>query len=106
MKLRLYPNEFFGMLEFLRYRIAPALQLNPLQRSIYDQVLIEYWQKANLNTKVPTWRTRNSRQRYSLAIPLSVIRILHQEMQYAELSIYGQAFLARVDWELINVGQQ
>ncbi|GAB3247145.1 hypothetical protein GCM10027347_02540 [Larkinella harenae] len=103
MKIRLYPNEFFGMLEYLRLRVAAARQLNWLQRSIYDQLLIEYWQVASLMDKIPVWKKRNNGQRYSLPVPLSVIRILYQEMQHHELSVYGQAFLARLDQELINL---
>ncbi|MGM9509519.1 hypothetical protein ACS5NO_17420 [Larkinella sp. GY13] len=103
MKIRITPNEFLGLVNFLYGRISLITSLQGMERSIYDQVLLEYWSKTSLLEKVSAWRHRNSRQRYSLPMPLSVIRILHQEMQFAELTIYGQALLARLDMELVNI---
>ncbi|MGM9508572.1 hypothetical protein ACS5NO_12625 [Larkinella sp. GY13] len=102
LRLKLYPNEFRGLMEFLTARLKLLLMLEPMSRSIYDQVLVEYWHKARLLDKLAAWQMRNSRQRYSLPVPLSVGRVLHQEMQHVELTIYGQAFLATLDQCLTN----
>ncbi|MFC5413126.1 hypothetical protein ACFPMF_27645 [Larkinella bovis] len=105
IKIRMYPSEFLGLVNFLHGRVLPVIDLQPLERSIYDQILLEYWQKASLVEKIPAWRHRNGRKQYGLPMPLSVARILHQEMQYAELTMYGQALLARLDQELVNLKQ-
>lgn len=90
------------MVEFLRARIESALTLSIHERTIYEQVLIEYWEKGNIGKSAIAWGLRSPRQRYRFSVPISVMRILHQEMQHYDLSMYGQAFLARLDQELIN----
>ncbi|MGV3560786.1 hypothetical protein [Larkinella arboricola] len=79
-----------------------ALPLSMQERTIYDQVLIEYWEKGNITRNAVAWGLRNIRQRYRFPVPISVMRIFHQEMQHHDLSVYGQAFLARLDQELVN----
>jgi hypothetical protein len=100
--LKLYPGEFYGMVVYLEQRVALAAALPALDRSIYDQVLLEYHQKNKLRERFATWKVRNGRKAYPFQLPLSVLRILHQEMQYVELPPFSQAFLARLDQELIN----
>lgn len=102
IRLKLYPSEFMGLVEYLTTQMALTLPLDALSRSIYDQILVEYWHKARILEKVPAWRRYTSRKQYSLPLPVSIGRILHQEMQHVELSIYSQAFLSRLDEYLTN----
>ncbi|GAB3911504.1 hypothetical protein GCM10028803_53110 [Larkinella knui] len=102
IRLQLYANEFFGMVGFLSVQVELLLPLDVMSRSIYDQVLVEYWQKASLIGKLPAWKGYNCRKRYVHKMPLSIARILHQEMQHVALTIYAQAFLATLDQYLTN----
>jgi len=103
LKIRLFPHEFFGLVSYLKTQIDLIEEVPLLQRSIQDQVLLEYWQKARLLNRVPSWRTRNPRQSYLLPIPVSIVRIAHQDMQRAELHTFAQAALTKLDQALINL---
>jgi|GEM_PF-7134391 len=101
LPLKLTPNEFRGMILYLR-RVTDGYQQVPLgQQSIPVLVMGEYlakWKSHHLMA----WLQRRADKEHKLNLPMVVALSLYRDMQQMQLVTIEQLFLAKLDQAVTN----
>jgi hypothetical protein len=101
LRLKLYPNEFKGLISFLWQITQGQQSLDLVFQNVAMLVLLEYrasWKHHRLSA----WLDRNPNRAYYLNMSLSVAKALYQAMPENQLEPDQQLFLNKLDQAVIN----
>ncbi|GAB3550676.1 hypothetical protein [Spirosoma fluminis] len=101
LTLKLHPNEFKSLMQFLRLMQDVHGPVPLMQRHLAGMVLIGYLERWKPH-QILAWGQRRVDKAYRLNLPLTVARALYQEMQCSELIGWQQIVLNKLDQALIN----
>ncbi|GAB3558276.1 hypothetical protein [Spirosoma fluminis] len=101
LRLKLYPNEFKGMISFLWQITQGQQNLDLVFQNVAMLVLLDYrasWKHHRLSA----WLDRRADKLYLLNLPLSVAKALHQAMPESRLEPDQQLFLNKLDQAVVS----